>query len=330
MMRMRRSAIAAWVSVVLLAGLHPARASGQVTFESTGERALGMAGAFVAVADDATAAYWNPAGLATGGPAGMTIGWRRLQVGDPSAAPHVGPQRARSTFTSLGTWPIGLSYGSFELTTLGTSPDGALETRSIHTSQVGVTVLQSLLADLVVGSTLKLLRSDVASGPVDGATVADVLASGAARRGSRRTTFDLDLGILATAPRARVGLTVRNLRSPMLGAVAGNPVTLPREARFGVAVLPTDGLTLALDVDLNTVDLTGGPRRNGALGVEAALSSRFVIRSGLRWSLVGARRPVGAVGASVGLRRGFWLDGHYAAGRASEDREVGVALRAGF
>ena len=28
-----------------------------------GARALGMGGAFVAVADDATATYWNPAGL---------------------------------------------------------------------------------------------------------------------------------------------------------------------------------------------------------------------------------------------------------------------------
>ena len=46
----------------------PARASGQIVFESTGERALGMAGAFVGVADDATATYWNPSGLASGAP----------------------------------------------------------------------------------------------------------------------------------------------------------------------------------------------------------------------------------------------------------------------
>src|ERR1044072_9322754 len=41
----------------------PARAQ---LFESVGIRAQGMAGAFVAVADDATASWWNPAGLGTG------------------------------------------------------------------------------------------------------------------------------------------------------------------------------------------------------------------------------------------------------------------------
>ena len=35
-------------------------------YEIVGTRAQGMGGAFVAVADDATATWWNPAGLATG------------------------------------------------------------------------------------------------------------------------------------------------------------------------------------------------------------------------------------------------------------------------
>src|SRR3954465_10038636 len=36
------------------------------TFEVVGTRAAGMGGAFVAVADDASATYWNPGGLALG------------------------------------------------------------------------------------------------------------------------------------------------------------------------------------------------------------------------------------------------------------------------
>ncbi|MGH9162460.1 MAG: hypothetical protein ACRD2X_21040, partial [Vicinamibacteraceae bacterium] len=44
-----------------------AAAAAAQPIELVGARALGMGGAFVAVADDATATYWNPAGLAFGG-----------------------------------------------------------------------------------------------------------------------------------------------------------------------------------------------------------------------------------------------------------------------
>ena len=52
------------LGVVVLGGLMPAAATAQ-TFETVGTRAAGMGGAFVAVADDASAVYWNPAGLAS-------------------------------------------------------------------------------------------------------------------------------------------------------------------------------------------------------------------------------------------------------------------------
>ena len=50
----------------------PAVASAQ-PFETIGVRALGMGGAFVAVADDVSAIWWNPAGLATGGLFSMAV-----------------------------------------------------------------------------------------------------------------------------------------------------------------------------------------------------------------------------------------------------------------
>ena len=51
-----------WITVALgtLASAPPAAAQ---PFESSGVRAQGMGGAFVAVADDASATWWNPAGL---------------------------------------------------------------------------------------------------------------------------------------------------------------------------------------------------------------------------------------------------------------------------
>jgi hypothetical protein len=67
-----------------------------------------------------------------------------------------------------------------------------------------------------------------------------------------------------------------------------------------------------------------------AIGGEARLAERLLARAGVRWSIEGARRFVAAVGMSVAIRRGLWLDGHYTQDRQGEDREFGVAFRAGM
>ncbi|PWT84196.1 MAG: hypothetical protein C5B57_05305, partial [Blastocatellia bacterium] len=51
--------------LIALATIAPSAARAQV-YETAGIRAQGLGGAFVAVADDATATWWNPAGLASG------------------------------------------------------------------------------------------------------------------------------------------------------------------------------------------------------------------------------------------------------------------------
>src|SRR5437762_12072611 len=51
--------------VTFVSFVRPSEARGQTT-EVVGVRAQGMGGAFTAVADDATATWWNPAGLARG------------------------------------------------------------------------------------------------------------------------------------------------------------------------------------------------------------------------------------------------------------------------
>lgn len=58
---MRRVTLVAALVILLLA----ASASANFVETETGARAMGMGGAFVAVADDATALHWNPAGLAS-------------------------------------------------------------------------------------------------------------------------------------------------------------------------------------------------------------------------------------------------------------------------
>ena len=93
---------------VLLCLLVPTLASAQI-IETVGERALGMGGAFVAVADDSSATWWNPAALATGPFLDLSLGWARTDVrhgGAPVA-------RGRVTAVSLSTPPLGVSYYRF-------------------------------------------------------------------------------------------------------------------------------------------------------------------------------------------------------------------------
>ena len=321
-----RTCVLAW----LLGLVSTAPAAAQLVFEAAGERALGMAGAFVAVADDATAVHWNPAGLVGAQPLGMTIGWHHFQVGNPDQAAAAGAHRGRSTLTSLGTWPLGVSYGTVQRSRLPTDAAGLVSGQALRVSHVGVTILQSLLDDVVVGSTLRVMRGGLATDGVGGATSGEALDRVADLPHDSQTTFDIDLGLMASAPRLRLGLALKNLRSVVFSEVAGNAISLPRQARIGLAVLPADGVTLAMDLDLNTVDLMGDLRRMFAVGGEAAIGRRLQLRSGVRWNVADEWHTVGAVGASVSLRRGFWVDGHYSLGRDDESREWGVALRAGF
>jgi hypothetical protein len=313
-----------------LALLQPRAASAQSVFESAGERALGMGGAFVAVADDSTATFWNPAGLIAGGPAGATVSWSRFQAGNPKASPVAGLDRRSGTLTSLGSWPVGLSYGHFERSVLRGGDDAALDVETLHTSHVGITMLQTLVEGLVGGVTLKYVRGDVVQAAADAQTIEEAFSRTDDLEGKRRGAFDLDVGLMADMRRLRVGVTWRNLRSPAFGETAQLRVTLPRETRLGVAVLPTDGLTLAMDIDLDTVDLRGDLRRVLALGGEGRIGRRLAIRTGVRWDLEGDRRLLGSAGLSISLRQGLWLDGHYAHGQHVEDREFGAALRAGL
>jgi hypothetical protein len=314
-----------WAAALTLV---PALAGAQVvTFEAVGERALGMAGAFVGVANDATAVAWNPAGLVSGGPAGMTIGWDQLQVGKSLDAVRPGGRRQRASLTSLGTWPIGVSYGTVDVAEVSRAGD-TLDV--FRLGQAGLTVLQSVMPGLVVGSTMRVLRGGRASGLVGGPTFGDAFSAARNIELARRTAFDLDVAAMASSSTVRIGVILKNLRSPNFDRKAEAASPLPRQGRLGLALLPTDGVTLAIDLDLNTADLTGGLRQECAIGGEAALGARFSVRSGLLWSLKGARELTGTVGASLKIRQSLWLDGHYGRARHDEAREGGVALRAGL
>src|SRR5688572_13979470 len=86
----------ALLCVALILTVTPARAQ---VVESVGTRALGMGGAFVAVAADSSATWWNPAGLAAGPFLDLGIG----KTDDAS-------------WFALATPPFGLSYYHLQIT----------------------------------------------------------------------------------------------------------------------------------------------------------------------------------------------------------------------
>jgi hypothetical protein len=284
------------------------------SYEGVGIRAQGMAGAFVAVADDATASWWNPAGLATslsfadaiveageGGHWGIALGFPSLglsyyRLNISQIRPAGSTEPGASSRQDLGAVGTGLSV-----------PD------SISLDQVGATIGQSIGGHLVVASTLKLTHA------------------------LSETRAGLDLGTMAAFGPMRVGLTVRDVTAGTFGSGPG-AFELARRVRAGVAVTaPTprglDRLTLAFDADLTSAPIDGQDERHIAGGAEAwMLGRRIGVRGGAGVAITDAADggAFGAFGISVAPFEKVYLDGEMTRGADSVRNRWGIDLRVTF
>ena len=313
-----------------------------------------MAGAFVAVADDATAAYWNPAGLATGAFLSLILDRAAWESRAALDAPGAGADRS-STFVGLSTNAVAFSY----YRTLVTQVDGptpSLETvgssgpriRSLTLDNFALTGAQMISRNVSVGTSIRYVRANYGVG--HSATAADIgTRLEDAQRLSRRgeNALDWDLGVKVGRGAVQVGFVARNLLQPVLQAPDGSMFRLERLVRAGVAVRAVGRLRVALDVDLRRQHLLDGHRqRNLAVGAEYWFGESLAVRGGTRvdldaWahrsSTVGpdgmTRRdlhPVGAFGFSVALTTGVYLDGQLTRGHEETERGWSLAGRVGF
>lgn len=313
------------------------------SFEGPGIRAQGMGGAFVAVADDASAVWWNPAGLAHGPFFNMVLEHQaasRVPDEDPARLAHAALDRAVSGL-AFGTPPLGLSYYRTRFTFLpaadppngrDTNGAGKLRAASLVMHQTGVTLLHSVAAGLVVGSTVKFVRGIAASLPADAAgaeSTSALLDQAAGLIGRASNRLDADLGVhLASGP-VRAGVTVRNLAEPTFRSAEGEELRLRRQARLGVAWLGASTVVAAdLDVTRGAEQYDGEGRRL-ALGFEQKVRERLAVRGGYRVNLSETEMAVGTVGASVAVRSGVWLDGFWGRGGLEEHR-WGLAARVAY
>ena len=331
------------VSLVCLLAATPAAAQ---IYESVGIRAQGMGGAFVAVADDATATWWNPAGLASGAYVSSVIEYGISQ--DPSD--DTGPGgvalpswRSGARGFTITVPSLGLSYYRLQVsqiqpfvTTAPTPPDRQDQGRApvVSTSLVlqefGVTVGQSIGHHFVIGSTARLVRGSLGTAATD-ATIASLDRADDLERGDTDTEGDLDIGAMAAFNELRLALVVKHVTEPSFSS-GGLLTELPRQARAGVSVTGGGGaagqLTVAFDADLTRTPTATGEVRHVAAGAETWLVGRRVgVRGGVTANTIGDARLSGSLGASGALRKGTYVDAQLTGGSDRSIKGWGVALR---
>jgi hypothetical protein len=288
-------------ALLLVASSRPASAQ---VYEAVGIRAQGMAGAFVALADDATATWWNPAALGKG--------------------PFVNGlvEHTEGQDEGQGSWNVafalpslGISYHrlSFPRSSTATPVAGRQDERAggfrpnYVLNQVGATFGQSFGDHLVVGSTLRLVHADQNRG-------------------------DVDLGAMGTIGPASLAIVVKHIGSPDLTA-DGYAFELEPQVRVGAAFRSPGrgaGLTGAIDADLTTTSTALGDARHLAAGVELWVNPLIGVRGGARINTISSIRAAFSAGASFAPKAGFFVDGQVTLGDDELTKGWGLAARVTF
>jgi hypothetical protein len=311
--------------------------------ESVGNRALGMGGAFVALAADSTATWWNPAGLATGPFSDMSLG-----RGVTNLNTAVPARRDRVSWFAATSPAVGFSYYRLRITDIrgfGSTGQASVNredtraevsVRSFSASALGLTVVQTILPGVHAGATLKYVRGTARGGADEGTRAADELLDRGEELdgGDAENRFDLDVGLIGAAGPVRIGAVIRNVRRPRFGGDA-TPFVLPRQTRVGAAIdVEKAGgtpLILAVDADVKTYATGSGDRRVIAAGAEQWLfAKRIGVRGGARFNRVGARERAATAGVSIAARNGVYVEGQIVRGGSEAERGWGLGARVSF
>jgi hypothetical protein len=336
-------------SVAFLYTVAAGSAQAQV-IEAVGSRALGMGGAFVAVASDASATWWNPAGIAAG--PFIDIAWAKSVTERQDTLPA---SRDKATWFGLATPAAAFSYYRLRITdiqpfnpTEDPSADredrrAGVPVRSMQITQTGATVVRTVSQGLHIGTTLKYVRGTLRHGREDSLlSPPELLDLGDDYEGGEADgDFDMDIGVLAVGGSLRLGAVFKNIHEPEFEAPGLTPdappalFTVQRQGRVGAAFNPEAAtglpLTIAVDVDVLTYTTPSGDRRMAAVGVEQwFFTKRFGVRGGGRMNTRGERELSASAGATIALRGGLYMDGHVVLGRKVDEQGWGVATRISF
>jgi hypothetical protein len=247
-----------------------------------GARALAMGGAFVAVADDATAVCWNPAGLAQSEDtriAGMSTDVFGMGI----THQFVG---ATTSFSNIG---IGLGWERTALTGKGTAADGTAGSLFNWNESAIIGSLATNIMDIgLAGANVKYYMADTGVGNT---------ASG----------FGFDLGLLVKlGDMFMIGVNASDIGNTNLSWTSGATDTIDGLYTAGMAMSLVDGmLILATDVNFN---MTGLGDVN--IGVEFKVIEELALRGGVVLT-DNFQNPYFSAGAGINVA-GLYVDAAYA------------------
>ena len=284
--------------------------------ETVGARALGMGGAFVAVANDSSATWWNPAGSPQD--PSSTSRWARRHRRRPVTRTHA---RVARRGRRCPCWRA--SYYRLRITDIDSLDPTVVPEAGRQEGRVGVTRRSPSSLDSLASRLCT--RCYRVCTPVPRSSSCTRSAEGTGIE-STENHFDADIGVLGVAGPVRLGLVARNLSEPVVHTSGdGFPdVRLARHVRLGVAYdsdLLRAGRTrpfiVSLDADLHAYDTVRGPRRVLAAGAELWIAARRAgLRGGARFNQVGAHERAATVGASFAIVRNIMAEIHATAGSA--------------
>ncbi len=244
-----------------------------------GARAMAMGGAYVSVANDPFALYWNPAALDQIPQMGLGFYYSNL----PAGTQYNYFSYAYPTLT-MGTMSVGilrLSTGDITVRDDDATKLGSTNySRTLFLFGYGYQMLDWMS----LGATFKLERVDLPGYADNSLNVSNITESG----------FGTDVGILLSPfnsgvlGNVKIGLNIQNFIQRSIRAIEDRETT-PRNYRFGLSKTvvmsnPKNYLTFAFEMDVNERQFSNNFNYNIPtqyhMGVEYDFNQNFMLRLG--------------------------------------------------
>ena len=214
---------------------------------SPGARAAGMGESFVSIADDATATYWNPAGLAFQSKRQISLmhsNWLPQLASDLfyDYATYVHPMEG------LGTAGLAVTYLNLgEQTITGEDSPDPLGTFSSYEFAISGSFGANVSDNSAVGITLKYIRSNLAS-----------VGAGAEQGDGRANAFAFDLGYMHKnlfMNRFNFGANLTNMgpKVTYIDAAQADPLPTNLRVGFSYGIIEEEFNQLRIAVELDRI-----------------------------------------------------------------------------